>query len=186
MRKSMLAIALLVTVALFSGCDPENSVYQKSVAVLNDKAQGYMKAGNYTAAVGRLESALDLIPNQPDTLRNIAIAYQAAAQYDKSVEAYQQLIKTDTDTTRQSGYYKSMGIAHEAWGDQAKLAWTESADDPKKQADRPALKEKAILQYQLAIDSYQKALTDPSQGKALAQQSQMLQDEITKLQGQNQ
>lgn len=156
---------------MLSGCQ-QDLVYQRSMADLNQKAQAMMQAGDYAGAVSRLEAAHDLQPEEPNTMYNLAIAYQMNGNYDKAAALFHRLL--DKKSMDSADIHKALGIIYEAMADKhfmdARMLEEETApagpdtvessesapDDRAAQA--ALLKQEAEASYQLALQHYQKAL----------------------------
>lgn len=148
--------ALILASALFlSGCS-EKVVYNRSVAELNQKAMALLQQGNTAGAVGRLESAIDLYPDEPNTLHNLAVAYQANGDLDKSIDTFERLLSfpeiSDVEKVK-----KSLGVVYEEKAD-ALYVQAEEAEDEKKQDEASRLKQDALAYYQKAIELYTEVL----------------------------
>lgn len=189
-----LLLVLLVSLFLLGGCK-ESFVYQRSIAELNQKAQGMIAAGDYKGAIARLESALDLYPDEPTTMHNLAIAYQVDAQHEKALALFEKLL--ETEGMDKPTLYKSIGITHEAMGDQVMVRVDEltsglpPARDPARPLPEALAKEKnpqrltaeAIGHYHLAMENYQAALDNGlKEPQEVKNQLAALQDRVQKLQ----
>jgi tetratricopeptide (TPR) repeat protein len=155
-RGSLALGAIILASALFlSGCS-EKVVYNRSVAELNQKAMALLQQGNTAGAVGRLESAIDLYPDEPNTLHNLAVAYQANGELDKSIVTFERLLSfpeiPDVDKVK-----KSLGVVYEEKAD-ALYVKAEEAEDEKKQDEASRLKQDALAYYQKAIELYTEVL----------------------------
>lgn len=156
--KSVL-LPFLVTIALLSGCASNGDVvHQRSMAELNQKAMALMSSGNVDGAIARLESAHDLDPDEPNTIHNLAVAYQARGDYDKAIQMFTLLLKKPG--VDQAETNKSLGITYEARGDKESQDVKDAEDNPK--ADKTMLaqaSQQAIADYRTALDYYQKSLS---------------------------
>lgn len=154
------AIALAV-LASVSGCSMPQSgytPYTPSIAELNQKAQAMMTQGDTAGAISRLEAALDLQPNEPNTMHNLAVAYQAGGQHDKAIAMYQQLL--EKKLFKPVEIYQSLGILHEekadmVWG-KAEIAKDDQNPDIKK--TEAELRQQALDGYRQAIEMYKKSI----------------------------
>jgi tetratricopeptide (TPR) repeat protein len=162
-------VALVMLILVLSGCGGQGLMNRPSVAELNQKAQLLLSQGDATSAIGRLESALDLDPNQPNTLFNLAIAYQQTGKQNKAIPLLEKLLTTNDrpgprlpaeveDNVRQA-----LSVAYEAQADTlAPVADPLSSPASTKPIDAATL--------QQARDLRQKALTTLSQGSAKLRQ----------------
>jgi tetratricopeptide (TPR) repeat protein len=132
--------------------------YTPSIAELNQKAQAMMTQGDTAGAISRLEAALDLQPNEPNTMHNLAVAYQAGGQHDKAIAMYQQLL--EKKLFKPVEIYQSLGILHEekadmVWG-KAEIAKDDQNPDIKK--TEAELRQQALDGYRQAIEMYKKSI----------------------------
>lgn len=159
LNKSVITLSLLMmAVTLMSGCS-EKVVYNRSVAELNQKAQAMLQQGDAEGAVSRLESASDLYPDEPNTLHNLAIAYQAKGDLDKSIQTFEHLL-TLKDLKDVGKIQKSLGVVYEEKAD-ALYAKSEEALEQKKPEDAQKLKDESIGCYEKAINAYAEAKKTP-------------------------
>ncbi len=170
-------IAWILLCLLFasSGCS-ENLVYKKSVGELNQRAQTLLAQGDTHGAVSRLESAYELDPSEITTLHNLAIAYQADRQYDKALNAYQELLKHPE--IPEGNVHRSMGIVYEEMAD---AALTEVDTDTMKPDEIEAITQKAVGLYQQAIVEYQTALPNLKATEDVDAQIKALQERLVEL-----
>jgi tetratricopeptide (TPR) repeat protein len=149
---------LLVVLTLSSGCQ-KDVVHQRSIAELNQKAQIMMQNGDIDGAIARLEAAHDLEPDEPNTLHNLAIAYQTKGDYDKAITLFTQLMsKPGTDKAE---LYKALGVTYEAKADQLEGQAKEAEAAPK--ADKTKvqqLSQQSEEAYNQALASYQQAVAN--------------------------
>ncbi|MGE0201667.1 MAG: tetratricopeptide repeat protein [Candidatus Melainabacteria bacterium] len=159
-------LAGITGMLLLSGCD-DNLVYKRSVGDLNSKAQQFIGMGDYPSAVCRLEAALDLAPNEPATLNNLAIAYKENSQYEKSLAVFEQMKKTNTDAAKAVQIEQSIAILNEAVADdlitkadelEVRLQNPPEAPAKPNPAEITALRQKAVLAYEDAIAQYNSLL----------------------------
>ena len=182
-----LVLAGILVFVTFSaeGCSQEQMVYQRPVAELNAKAKQLMDGGQPQEAIGRLESALDLLPDEPATKYNLAVAYQQAGQYDQSLALFDDLLKHNEGD--KNTLLKSMAVTYEAQADDA-IAKSQAGPAPAppklSDADVKALTGKAIDNYKIAIQYYQKAadgLGNTEAASQLKSQADALNQKITQL-----
>lgn len=91
--KKVLLIASILFVAVASTACINNLAVQD----LNNKAQAYMEKGDYTQAIERLKSSIDLDPSIFETHYNLAVAYTKADDYINAVEEYKKAIAIKPD-----------------------------------------------------------------------------------------
>ncbi len=87
--KKVLLIASMLCVAVASTACINNLAVQD----LNNKAQSYMEQGDYTQAIERLKSSLDLDSSIFETHYNLAVAYTKAEDYVNAVDEYKKALK---------------------------------------------------------------------------------------------
>lgn len=87
--KKVLLIASILFVAVASTACINNLAVQD----LNNKAQSYMEKGDYTQAIERLKSSIDLDPSIFETHYNLAVAYTKAEDYTNAVEEYKKALE---------------------------------------------------------------------------------------------
>ena len=86
--KNVLLIASILTVAVISTACINNLAVQD----LNNKAQAYAEKGDYTQAIERLKSSIDLDPSVFETHYNLAIVYTKSGDYINAIEEYKTVI----------------------------------------------------------------------------------------------
>lgn len=86
--KKVLLIASILTVAVISTACINNLAVQD----LNNKAQAYAEKGDYTQAIERLKSSIDLDPSVFETHYNLAIVYTKSGDYINAIEEYKTVI----------------------------------------------------------------------------------------------
>lgn len=91
--KKVVLIGIVLLVAVISTACINNF----AVRDLNNKAMSYMEKGEYTQAIERLKSSLDLDPSVFETHYNLAVAYTKAEDYKNAVEEYKQSLKIRPD-----------------------------------------------------------------------------------------
>jgi tetratricopeptide (TPR) repeat protein len=177
--KTVLFIGVILAAGVpFSGCQ-QNVVYQRSMAELNQKAQALMASGDVDGAVSRLEAAHDLQPDEPNTTYNLAIAYQTQGRYDKAIPLLKQLLEQPQLDTAQ--VHKTLGITYEAKANELAGKALEEADKPKPDpAKVQQWKDESTQFYQLAIESYQKALPGLKNGAEVQKQIEALEAQLKK------
>ena len=81
--KKVLFILTMLCVAVFSTACINNVAVEK----LNNAAKIYMEKGDYTSAIQRLESSLELDKTVYQTYYNLGVAYVESKQYQKAIDA---------------------------------------------------------------------------------------------------
>lgn len=84
--------ALLITSILFVAVASTACINNLAVQDLNNKAKVYMEKGDYTQAIERLKSSIDLDSSIFETHYNLAIAYTKAEDYLNAVDEYKKAI----------------------------------------------------------------------------------------------
>jgi predicted Zn-dependent protease len=107
-----------VACLLMTGCS-EKSVYTPSIADLNQRAQGMLASGQVEQAIGRLEAAHDLNPDEPATLFNLAVAYQTKGELEKAIPLLETL--EQKGTFQPDAVKKTLGMVYEALADRHAL-----------------------------------------------------------------
>lgn len=175
------------------------SVYQRSVADLNTKAQAYLQQGDSAKAICRLEAALELMPDEPNTLYNLAVAYRDNQRFEEAIQSFSSLLELKkSDPKQKVALTRSLGIVHEERADQlmADVDALEQGLPPVSSgkadclpATKPSAKDlaemggQAILHYQAAIDFYQQAIDAKAEdAEGLTKQIKSLQEAIDKIQ----
>lgn len=75
MKKVLLLVSILFVAVVSTAC-----INNLAVQDLNNKAQSFMEKGDYTQAIERLKSSIDLDPSLFETHYNLAIAYTKAEE----------------------------------------------------------------------------------------------------------
>lgn len=81
MKKVLLLVSILFVAVVSTAC-----INNLAVQDLNNKAQSFMEKGDYTQAIERLKSSIDLDPSIFETHYNLAIAYTKAEDYANAME----------------------------------------------------------------------------------------------------
>lgn len=89
--------ALLITSILFVAVASTACINNLAVQDLNNKARVYMEKGDYTSAIERLKSSIDLDSSIFETHYNLAIAYTSAEDYINAIEEYKKSIEMKPD-----------------------------------------------------------------------------------------
>lgn len=89
--------ALLITSILFVAVASTACINNLAVQDLNNKARVYMEKGDYTSAIERLKSSIDLDSSIFETHYNLAIAYTSAEDYVNAIEEYKKSLEMKPD-----------------------------------------------------------------------------------------
>ena len=106
MKKALLLVSIL-TISVFSTACINNFAVQE----LNNKAKVFMEQGDYTAAIERLKSSIDLDDTVFESHYNLAVAYTQAEDYLNAISAYEKAISLKSDFA--DAYY-SLAVAQES------------------------------------------------------------------------
>lgn len=85
--------ALLITSILFVAVVSTACINNLAVQDLNNKARVYMEKGDYTSAIERLKSSIDLDSSIFETHYNLAVAYTSAEDYVNAIEEYKKSLE---------------------------------------------------------------------------------------------
>ena len=88
MKKILLITSVLLVAVISTAC-----INNFAVQDLNNKAQSYMQKGDYTQAIERLKSSIDLDPSIFETHYNLAVAYTQAEDYINATEEYKKALE---------------------------------------------------------------------------------------------
>jgi tetratricopeptide (TPR) repeat protein len=88
MKKVFLIASILFVAVASTAC-----INNLAVQDLNNKAKMYADKGDYTQAIERLKSSLDLDPSVFETHYNLAIVYTQAEDYVNAVEEYKKVLE---------------------------------------------------------------------------------------------
>ena len=83
MKKVLLIASVLFVAVVSTAC-----INNLAVQDLNNKAKMYADKGDYTQAIERLKSSIDLDPSVFETHYNLAVVYTQAEDYINAVEEY--------------------------------------------------------------------------------------------------
>lgn len=139
-----------------AGCR-DSLVYERSVSELNQKASQLIQEGKAAQAVGRLESALDLMPKEPSVRFNLAIAYQANGQWDECIQTLQAFLEQFPNDALKPKVLQSLAVALETKADLA-LHPVSDKPDAEPKPPTPAAKAQSAQFYQQAIATYTELL----------------------------
>ena len=93
MKKALLLVSVLFISVVSTAC-----INKFAVQELNNKAKGYIEQGDYTNAIERLKSSVDLDNNVFETHYNLAVAYTQAEDYVNAINSFKKAINA-LDTT---------------------------------------------------------------------------------------
>ncbi len=163
--KKVLSLVCILFVAVASTACINNLAVQD----LNNKARSYMEKGDYTQAIERLKSSLDLDPSIFETHYNLAIAYTKAEDYINAVEEYKKALEIKPNNA--DVYYSLATAENNLAVDMQQLKVRMNIDDtlftPKSEdntmielTEKLSDKEQALVSelYDSAIANYQKYL----------------------------
>ena len=103
MKKILLITSVLLVAVISTAC-----INNFAVQDLNNKAQIYMQKGDYTQAIERLKSSIDLDPSIFETHYNLAVAYTQSEDYINAVEEYKKALTIKDNIPE---VYYSLGTA---------------------------------------------------------------------------
>ena len=186
--KKLLSIASILILAVSTTACINNLAVQD----LNKKALEFAQQGDYTQAIERLKSSLDLEPSMFETHYNLAVVYTKAEKYPEAIEEYIKVVEMNPNLTEAYVSYATTlnNLAVDMKKGKYKLDETNklyavdekdllSADVDKKYT--PSTVEKEYIQnlYKTAIETYEKylELAPNAQDKAEVEQ------QITTIQG---
>lgn len=92
MKKVLLIASVLFVAVISTAC-----INNLAVQDLNNKAKMYADKGDYTQAIERLKSSIDLDPSVFETHYNLAVVYTQAEDYINAVEEYKKVIGMKPD-----------------------------------------------------------------------------------------
>lgn len=87
MKNVILIVSILFVAVISTAC-----INNLAVQDLNNKAKSYAEKGDYTQAIERLKSSIDLEPSLFETHYNLAVVYTQAEDYANAVEEYKKVI----------------------------------------------------------------------------------------------
>lgn len=105
MKKALLLVSILFISVLTTAC-----INNLAVQELNNKAAAFMEQGNYTEAIERLKSSIDLDGSLYESHYNLAIAYTKAEDYQNAITAYEKTLQINPDFA--DAYY-ALAVAQE-------------------------------------------------------------------------
>lgn len=105
MKKALLLVSILFISVVSTAC-----INNFAVQELNNKAKAFIDQGDYTNAIERLKSSIDLDDTVFESHYNLAVAYTAAEDYPNAIESYKKAIALNPDFA--DAYY-SLAVAEE-------------------------------------------------------------------------
>ena len=105
MKKALLLASILFISVVSTAC-----INNFAVQELNNKAKAFIDQGDYTNAIERLKSSIDLDDTVFESHYNLAVAYTAAEDYPNAIEAYKKAVALNPDFA--DAYY-SLAVAEE-------------------------------------------------------------------------
>ena len=103
MKKVILVGSILLVAVMTTAC-----INKWAVQDLNNKAKIYADKGDYTQAIERLKSSIDLDPSIFETHYNLAVVYTQAEDYVNAVEEYKKVLEMKPE---EADSYYSLGTA---------------------------------------------------------------------------
>ena len=92
MKKAFLLASILLISVISTAC-----INNFAVQELNNKAKTFMDNGDYTSAIERLKSSVDLDGTVFETQYNLAVAYTKAEDYENAIKTYDEASKLNPD-----------------------------------------------------------------------------------------
>lgn len=92
MKKAFLLASILLISVITTAC-----INNFAVQELNNKAKAFMDKGDYTSAIERLKSSVDLDSTVFETQYNLAVAYTKAEDYENAIKTYDEASKINPD-----------------------------------------------------------------------------------------
>ena len=105
MKKPIFLVTILTLSVFTTAC-----INNLAVQELNNKAAEFMKKGDYTDAISRLQSSVDLDPSIFETQYNLAVAYTENEDYAEAIETFDRALALKPDS--KDAYY-SMAVMYE-------------------------------------------------------------------------
>ena len=153
-------ILLGLFVISLSGCQ-QNMIYGRAVQDLNIKAQEALAQGDTPKAVSRLEAALDLVPQEPRTRYNLAVAYQQNKNWDKALKLLEAL---DKDRSGSESTEEAQNVILSLASSYQNLAESMLPEKPGEKLD-PAKHAQVEELFKKALAAYQRVKTDSAEKK---------------------
>lgn len=148
--KKVLFILTMLCVAVFSTACINNVAVEK----LNNAAKIYMEKGDYTSAIQRLESSLELDKTVYQTYYNLGVAYVESKQYQKAIDALTSAINLNP---KYADSYYTLAIAQEGYADSF-VEDNEEGSVPVLSPQNPNVSAKPVDKYKGVSDSTKKEM----------------------------
>ncbi len=159
--KKVLLIASILSVAVISTACINNLAVQD----LNNKAKAYADKGDYTQAIERLKSSIDLDPSVFETHYNLAIVYTKSGDYVNAINEYKSVISMKPEladsyyslATAENNLAIEISRGNYKLNEEGSVVPTGSAEEQESELSE---KDKALMMelYDSAIQNYEKYL----------------------------
>ena len=163
MKKVILIASILFVAVASTAC-----INNLAVQDLNNKAKVYADKGDYTQAIERLKSSIDLEPSIFETHYNLAIVYTQAEDYVNAVDEFKKVISMKPNMA--DSYYSLATAQNNLAVDmkQGKVRlnvdgslYTEKADDAFEEKIKLTENEEEYVEdlYEASLENYEKYLS---------------------------
>jgi tetratricopeptide (TPR) repeat protein len=118
-------------------------------------SQDKKDAGDFNTAVGYVQKALVVTPNDAEALQSLGIIYSRKGAYDRAIESFYQVIKSSRENSLTAQAYNQIGICYYRKGDYKKAlrAFTQGTEeDPSNEEIR--------INRTSAMKAYEKTLSE--------------------------
>lgn len=105
MKKALLLVSILAISVVTTAC-----INKFAVQELNNKATTYMEQGNYTEAIERLKSSIDLDESVFESHYNLAVAYTKSEDYINAFNSYKKAVELNPEF---ADTYYSLAVTEE-------------------------------------------------------------------------
>lgn len=105
MKKALLLVSVLAISVVTTAC-----INNLAVQELNNKATGFMEQGNYSEAIERLKSSIDLDESVFESHYNLAVAYTKSEDYANALKSYHRAVELKPEF---ADTYYSLAVAEE-------------------------------------------------------------------------
>lgn len=106
MKKAFLLASILFISVISTAC-----INNFAVQELNNKAKMFMDKGDYSSAIERLKSSVDLDANVFETHYNLAVAYTQAEDYENAIKSFNNAIELNSEFP---DVYYSLAVSEES------------------------------------------------------------------------
>ncbi len=141
MKKALLLVSVLAISVVTTAC-----INKFAVQELNNKATSYIEQGNYTEAIERLKSSIDLDDSVFESHYNLAVAYTKSDDYVNALNSYKKAIELNPE---HADTYYSLAVTEENIVSDLKaqiLTLDESGNLAKNKEEDPTPKVKSLPQ----------------------------------------